>query len=68
VNGALFVVLAVLVIGGGWYVHVQRKPWKTCRACDGNKRIKGVIPRTHADCKRCGATGRVRRVGARGEK
>ena len=62
---AVLVILAIVAVGGvWWYVDVQRKPWKTCRACDGNKRIKGVIPRTHADCKRCGSTGRVRRWGA----
>jgi len=61
---AVEIVLAALVIGGGWYVHVRLFPWRTCPRCGGSKRNRGGHG-THRDCGRCGATGRVRRIGAR---
>lgn len=60
--GALWLLLIAAVFGCGWYVHVRRYPWKDCPRCDGGKRNKSL--RAHRDCGRCGATGRVRRIGA----
>ena len=57
------IVLVVLVIGAGWYVHVRLFPWRDCPRCGGRKRISGGRG-THRDCGRCGNTGRVRRIGA----
>jgi hypothetical protein len=59
---ALWIVLAVVVIGGGWYVHARLYPWKDCPRCGGTKR--NVSGNAHRDCTRCGSTGRVRRLGA----
>lgn len=63
---AVYLVLAAVVILGGWYVHVRLFPWRTCPRCGGRGRIgaSGV----HRDCARCRATGRVRRIGARKEE
>lgn len=60
--GVLWVVLAAIVIGGGWHVHVRLYPWKDCPRCGGAKRNRSL--NAHRDCARCGATGRVRRWGA----
>lgn len=62
---ALMILLIVAAGGAWWYVDVQRRPWKTCRACGGKGRLKGIVPGTHADCRRCEAKGRVPRIGAR---
>lgn len=63
---ALEIVLAALVIVGGWYGHVRLFPWKTCPRCRGRGRIGSGG--THRDCGRCGTTGRVRRFGAGKER
>ena len=65
-SGVLAVLLIFIVAVGAWWVDVRIfHPWKTCPRCGGDRRLKGAIPRTHGDCKRCGSTGRVRRFGAR---
>jgi hypothetical protein len=61
-DAALWLLLAALVIGGGWLGHARLFPWKDCPRCGGGKRIKSG--RAHRDCGRCGSTGRVRRWGA----
>lgn len=63
---ALWIVLAVVVLGGGWYAHVRLYPWKDCPRCGGSERNKSGY--AHRDCGRCGARGRVRRWGAPGEE
>lgn len=70
---ALGVIVIVLLALGLWQLHVHFFPWKSCPACrgkgrrysDGAWRYGGSA---HADCKRCGSTGRVRRWGAPGEE
>lgn len=32
---AVYLVLAAVVILGGWYVHVRLFPWRTCPRCGG---------------------------------
>lgn len=63
----LVVLLIFIVAAGLWYVDVRRHPWRTCPRCGGERRLKGTVPRTHGDCKRCGSTGRVPRLGARNQ-
>ena len=59
---ALVLVLAAAAAAGAWYAHVRRYPWKDCPRCSGKKRNYSL--RAHRDCRRCGSTGRVRRIGA----
>lgn len=60
-------VVIVFVVVGGWYLRVLLFPWKDCPRCDGGRRI--ISGAVHRDCGRCGAEGRVRRLGApRGER
>jgi hypothetical protein len=56
------IVLAAVVLGGGWYVHVRLFPWRNCPRCGGKRRNYSGY--AHRDCGRCGSTGRVRRWGA----
>jgi len=56
------ILLGVLLAAGARQVHVYYFPWRDCPACDGGRRIRSG--NAHRDCKRCGATGRVRRWGA----
>ena len=67
---ALVIVLAALVIGGGWYVDVRLRPWKPCPRCGGRKRTRGSRPTAFGkySCRRCGGKGEVRRVGAGKER
>ena len=58
----LWILLAAVVIVGGWQVHVRLFPWKDCPRCDGGKRIQSGS--AHRDCGRCGSEGRVLRLGA----
>ena len=63
--GALILPLIVITAVAVWWADVRIfHPWKDCPRCGGEKRLKGTVPRTHGDCKRCGSTGRVRRFGA----
>jgi hypothetical protein len=62
VTQVLAVLLLAAIIGGCCYAGVRLFPWKTCPACNGDRRIYGAGG--HKDCGRCGATGRVRRWGA----
>jgi hypothetical protein len=60
------VLLLALLYLVTWRVHVHFYPWKPCPRCTRGRRYSGEA---HADCSRCGATGRVRRFGApRGER
>lgn len=65
----LWLVLAALVIGGGWYVDVRWHPWKPCPSCHGRTRNAGSRPSAYGKhhCRRCGGKGEVRRIGARRE-
>jgi DnaJ-class molecular chaperone len=56
------VLLIVAAIAGGYFIHVRVYPWKACPRCAGRRRNTSGI--AHRDCGRCGATGRVRRLGA----
>lgn len=60
---ALVVALAAL---GLWRLSVHMFPWRTCPRCHGERRIRDGAGH-HRDCARCGASGRVRRIGARKE-
>jgi DnaJ-class molecular chaperone len=62
----LWLLLAALVAGGGWLVYVRLYPWRDCPRCHGARRNR--FGYAHRDCKRCGSTGRVRRLGAPGEE
>lgn len=64
-TAAALLALAVIVAAGAWYIGVRLFPWRTCPRCAGRGRIGGVTRGTHRDCGRCGASGRVRRIGAR---
>lgn len=58
--------LAALAAAGAWLVSLRLFPWKDCPRCKGARRIaSGSV---HRDCGRCGATGRVRRIGAGRER
>jgi hypothetical protein len=62
VSPGLALAIVAAVVGAAWYVRIRLYPWKDCPRCDGGRRIaRGVV---HRDCGRCGATGRVRRLGA----
>ena len=61
-HAALVMLLAVVALGGGYYVHVRLYPYRDCPRCNGSRRNKSG--RAHRDCGRCGSTGRVRRLGA----
>lgn len=62
---AVYVVLAAGAFLGGWYADARYwHQWKTCPRCRGGRRIRGFVRGTHADCRRCGNEGRVRRLGA----
>jgi hypothetical protein len=63
----VYALLAAAFLGGGWLLSVRLFPWKTCPRCKGSRRIQGGGG-IHRDCGRCGATGRVRRLGAPGEE
>jgi ribosomal protein S27AE len=65
VNPALAALLILALIAAGSYIHILLYPWKECPRCDGGRRISSLA--AHRDCGRCGATGRVRRWGARKE-
>lgn len=69
-EGFLIVVAVALGLGAVQYVRVQFFPWRTCPRCRGAglRTVQGPRRVAHADCKRCGATGRVRRWGARKEE
>lgn len=62
------VIVIALMAGAAWFVGVRRRPFKVCRVCGGKGRLPGFVPGTHADCGRCGASGRVRRLGAGRER
>lgn len=64
---ALWVIFALLGLGGFYLASVRLFPWKDCPRCTGTRRIQGGGG-IHRDCGRCGATGRVRRLGAPGEE
>lgn len=64
---ALWLALAALGAFAAWRVSVTLFPWRTCPRCEGRKRIQGGGG-VHRDCARCGASGRVRRTGARKEE
>ena len=65
-HAAVIVVLVALVIAGGWYIDVRRRPWKPCRWCNGRTRTKGSRPKAWGKyrCRHCGGKGEVRRWGA----
>lgn len=54
--------LGAVAVVGGWLVHVRLFPWRKCPRCGGRQR--NYSAGAHRDCGRCGATGRVRRLGA----
>jgi hypothetical protein len=56
------VLLAVVVVVTARQVHVALYPWRNCPRCSSRKR--NYSGSAHRDCGRCGATGRVRRIGA----
>ena len=59
---ALLIAAAVTVLK---YVHAQFYPWKDCPRCTKGRQYSAGA---HRDCNRCGAKGRVRRVGAGKER
>lgn len=68
-TGVLLVPLIVITAAVVWYADVRLfHPWRTCPSCGGAKRHRGMVPRTHGDCRRCGSTGRIRRLGAGRER
>lgn len=60
------ILLGVVVVITARQVHVALFPWKSCPRCNSRKR--NYSGNAHRDCARCGATGRVRRLGARKEE
>lgn len=56
------ILLAVVVAVTARQVHVALFPFRDCPRCSSRKR--NYSGSAHRDCKRCGATGRVRRWGA----
>jgi hypothetical protein len=64
--GVLWLLLGAVGGGGIWYAHVRLYPWRNCPRCSGGKRNYSIS--AHRDCRRCKATGRVRRWGAPSEE
>jgi hypothetical protein len=64
--GVLWLLLAAVIFGLGYLVHVRLYPWRNCPRCSGRKRNYSIS--AHRDCRRYGATGRVRRWGAPSEE
>lgn len=60
---AFYPLAAAAVAAAARYVRVRLYPWRTCPRCGGSKR--NTSGGAHRDCGRHGATGRVRRFGAR---
>jgi hypothetical protein len=57
------VILLVLGIAAGYAVSLYLLPVRTCTRCRGTRVTPGSGRRVRS-CKRCGGTGRIRRVGA----
>lgn len=60
----LAIIIILAAIAAGYWIQLRLFPWRTCPRCKGSRRIQGGRG-THRDCSRCGASGRIRRTGAR---
>jgi DnaJ-class molecular chaperone len=58
-------ILIALAAGPGYLISLYLWPWKACPRCKGSGRNPGSNTRRHGDCKRCGGTRRVQRIGSR---
>ena len=57
------VILLALGIAAGYAVSLYLWPLRTCTRCHGTRVTPGRGRRVRS-CKRCGGTGRIRRIGA----
>jgi hypothetical protein len=56
----------IAVITAIWWVASRWWwPYKPCPKCKGTGRNRGSSKKRHGDCKKCGGSHRVRRIGAR---
>lgn len=64
---AVYVVLAVLIALGWWYVDLHRHPTRRCPSCKGSGKNAGSTRLRWGECPRCQGRGHVPRLGARKE-
>jgi DnaJ-class molecular chaperone len=58
------VVLAILLIGGGYVLSLKLNPWVKCSKCKNNPKIKGwVYNHAHHVCPKCQGSGQQLRLG-----
>jgi hypothetical protein len=65
VTGSGLLALVALVVLVGWWLSVERHPYRQCPACKGGRKNAGSSSGRWGVCGRCGGRGNVRRFGAR---
>ena len=58
------VILLIIAAAAGYAASLYLRPLRTCPRCHGTRVNRGSTGRRFGLCKRCGGTGRTRRIGA----
>lgn len=68
VNLAILLITVAAVAYGSWRLSLHLHPMARCRACDGNGRNWRSNRDRWGACRKCGGSGKRRRIGAGKER